>query len=143
MDFTDYHALQLVRDLGEMRNRIAQVTLEPPVEILREAWQAYKTLAGSGNRRRYAETYGYFWLPCDICGEYTSGFEWLHVSNSTWPTSVPDFGNWGNSTGICPDCTYAGHGWPTSECYEVWGITFTMDHVAPGVLGILMGDAPE
>lgn len=55
-----------------------------------------------------AETRGYFWTACPLCGQMFGGHEW-----KTWtgghdhsiPTDRP-----GNFTAICPDCGDAGKG---------------------------------
>lgn len=39
---------------------------------------------------------GYFWLPCPICGQKFSGFEWAKGN-----TLMIDIGN---GRGVCPDC---------------------------------------
>lgn len=62
----------------------------------------------------YAETFGYFWLPCPLCGQDFGGHEWHDIDGL--PSSIPDpdyepspeAGSRG--IGICPTCTRAGRG---------------------------------
>lgn len=58
--------------------------------------------------RWYARTFGYFWLPCPLCGRDFGGHEWRDIGGniSTIPTDEP-----GIVEGICPSCTIAGYGW--------------------------------
>lgn len=47
----------------------------------------------------YAFLFGYFWLPCPICGEDFGGHEWTH--GEALMTS------WNTGTGVCPNCVEA------------------------------------
>lgn len=51
----------------------------------------------------YAQAFGYFWLPCPICGQEFGGHEW-----GSGAAGIPKdgHGTWygGTSTGVCPDC---------------------------------------
>lgn len=49
--------------------------------------------------KMYANLFGYFWLPCPICGKPFGGHEWK--SGSDYSLDYPD-GSGG--VGICPDC---------------------------------------
>lgn len=62
----------------------------------------------------YATAFGYFWLPCPLCGDEFGGHEWRTVRglHSSIPGDRP-----GSGRGICPRCTGAGRGrmrddWP-------------------------------
>jgi hypothetical protein len=44
----------------------------------------------------YADLFGYFWLPCPLCGEYFGGHEWL--DNCDIMTSPYD------GSGVCANC---------------------------------------
>jgi hypothetical protein len=48
------------------------------------------------HQRAYAERYGYFWLPCPLCGDEFGG----HEAWGAIPTDTE-----GRSEGICPSCT--------------------------------------
>ena len=51
----------------------------------------------------YAKRYGYFWLPCPICGEEFGGHEWAaETSWVTLPTGRP-----GVRQGVCSACSAA------------------------------------
>mgnify|MGYP001580585561 CR=1 FL=1 len=43
----------------------------------------------------YANTMGYFWLPCPRCGEMFGGHEW------TWSSAI-DYYEPGSGVGCCP-----------------------------------------
>lgn len=47
-------------------------------------------------QRRYARRHGYFWLPCQLCGDEYGG----HEAGGSLPTDEP-----GRFSGICPACT--------------------------------------
>lgn len=58
--------------------------------------------------RAYAETFGFFWLPCPLCGREFGGHE---NRPSRRPSSVPDENRSGlMSMLICPQCVRAGQG---------------------------------
>lgn len=57
--------------------------------------------------RLYARTFGYFWLPCPLCGRMSVGHEWRDYDGL--PSSIP-VGPGGSYRGICPTCTKAGRG---------------------------------
>jgi hypothetical protein len=70
--------------------------------------------------RWYASAFGYFWLPCPLCGREFGGHEWRPVAGKV--ASVPDpLGGPSSSTCICPTCTRAGRGvdvvleWPAES----------------------------
>ena len=44
--------------------------------------------------RRIRAFFGYFWLPCPICGENFGGFEWGETL----------YDSWSSGTGVCPAC---------------------------------------
>lgn len=46
-----------------------------------------------------ADLLGYFWLSCDICGNYWAGFEWGNDPNQTLYDPKTS-----NGKGICPKC---------------------------------------
>jgi hypothetical protein len=56
----------------------------------------------------YAALFGYFWLPCPICGQGFGGHEWKNRDGNRASIPAPD-GKSGR-VGICPDCTRAGRG---------------------------------
>ena len=60
--------------------------------------------------RVYARLFGYFWLPCNLCGEMTGGHEWRDIDGL--PASIPDPHGGPGRVGICPACTRAGKGAP-------------------------------
>ena len=46
----------------------------------------------------YANLFGYFWLPCHICGQYFGGHEWIYLDqHAVDPKTQKDMG-------ICQDC---------------------------------------
>lgn len=53
--------------------------------------------------RAYAKLFGYFWVPCPLCGRMYGGHEWRTINRL--PAVDPDTG-----LGICPACTRAGRG---------------------------------
>jgi hypothetical protein len=70
-----------------------------PVALMR-----FRTL-----NRLYARLFGYFWLPCPLCGQMSGGHEWRDLGGK--PSAIPDpEGGHGSFKGICPDCTRAGLG---------------------------------
>lgn len=54
--------------------------------------------------RWYAAAFGYFWLPCPLCGQWFGGHEWRGVGGHPSVTVAEGLGR----RGICPDCTAAG-----------------------------------
>ena len=44
----------------------------------------------------YAEMFGYFWLPCSLCGKNFGGHEWLPGNNL--------YHNGTLGEGVCPNC---------------------------------------
>lgn len=66
----------------------------------------------------YATALGYFWLPCEVCGQSWGGHEW---KQDGLPSSVPYPDQPGKSHGICPSCTRAGYGYPYEVAAEIWG----------------------
>ncbi len=74
--------------------------------------------------RAIALAEGYFWLPCPVCGQEFGGHEWLTEGQTDGlPASVPDPDARGMSFGICPDCTWAGYGYPYEVASELWGMS--------------------
>ncbi len=63
----------------------------------------------------YANTFGYFWLPCPVCGQEFGGHEWSDVGDM--PSSFPIGPSKGR--GMCTDCTRDGFGYPY-EVTEEW-----------------------
>lgn len=69
----------------------------------------------------HAKILGYFWLPCPLCGQMFSGYEWDRSTKLGLPTSIPqeaqprDMPFVASGRGICPDCVKSGRGW---EGYE-------------------------
>lgn len=55
----------------------------------------------------YARAFGYFWMPCPLCGKHFGGHEWMTKSAMT--CSIPD-STGSTSTAICPACTTTGRG---------------------------------
>ena len=47
-------------------------------------------------QKLFADWFGYFWLPCPVCGQMFGGHEWKDGSIAT---DTP-----GLRKGICPDC---------------------------------------
>lgn len=45
----------------------------------------------------YAWFFGYFWLPCPICGKYFGGHEWKN-NHTLW---LEKRNNWKKGTGVC------------------------------------------
>lgn len=58
--------------------------------------------------RWYAKAFGYFWLPCSLCGRYTGGHEWKDRDGKSSVIAHPD--RPGILRGICAACTRAGYG---------------------------------
>lgn len=59
-------------------------------------------------RKVFADTHGYFWLPCPICGRMSGGHEWIHngtLAGEEHAASIPVIGRAGFGHGICPWCT--------------------------------------
>lgn len=52
--------------------------------------------------RVVAKFFGYFWLPCPLCGEYFGGHEWRNYNGK--------YSALADGKGICPDCTKKGLG---------------------------------
>jgi len=59
--------------------------------------------------RLYAQMFGYFWLPCPVCGNYFGGQEWRDVDGHDAAIPDPEEGP-GYGRGICPNCTRHGVG---------------------------------
>ena len=58
--------------------------------------------------RWYAFAFGYFWLPCFLCGRFAGGHEWKDRAGKSSAIPHPDRpGYW---HGICPACTRSGRG---------------------------------
>jgi hypothetical protein len=75
--------------------------------------------------RAHAALFGYFWLPCPLCGRYFSGAEWK--DRKGLPSSIPDPEREPGSLrglGICPTCTLAGKGGEPGVIYRQ-GIKYT------------------
>ena len=56
-------------------------------------------------QRKFAQSHGYFWLPCPLCGQMFGGHEWQDqgdLSSTVWTG--------GRGVGICPVCTSMGLG---------------------------------
>lgn len=49
----------------------------------------------------YAYLFGYFWLPCPLCGKYFGGHERGNSQYASIPTNKP-----GSREGVCPECEY-------------------------------------
>lgn len=45
----------------------------------------------------YANFFGYFWLPCPICGEMFGGHEWRDPNAVLWKSE-------GGGEGVCQKC---------------------------------------
>jgi hypothetical protein len=58
--------------------------------------------------RAYAWAFGYFWLPCRLCGRYSGGHEWRDRRGLSSDIADPEHA--GTRLGICPTCTLAGRG---------------------------------
>lgn len=57
----------------------------------------------------WAQAFGYFWLPCPLCGNEFGGHQWRDIDGK--PSSIPTEPHEpGTAQGICPDCTRAGKG---------------------------------
>jgi hypothetical protein len=67
--------------------------------------------------RWYAHRFGFFWLPCPLCGQMFGGHEWRDIDGkvASIPTGRPGHTLWYEGEGICPDCTAAGRGSWSSE----------------------------
>jgi len=64
--------------------------------------------------RLYAAIFGYFWLPCPLCGEPFGGHEWEDVDGKSSSIHLADEPVY-RGVGICPTCTKAGLGGRTVE----------------------------
>lgn len=53
----------------------------------------------------YAKLFGYFWIPCPVCGEAFGGHEWK-IEKHRW---IPDDAYTGFV--ICPNCSEKGIGY--------------------------------
>ena len=62
----------------------------------------------------YANFFGYFWLPCQLCGQMYGGHEWKDVDEKSSILS--------NGRGICPDCTRAGKGEDANQMFIQEGV---------------------
>jgi hypothetical protein len=58
----------------------------------------------------YADLFGYFWVPCPVCGTDFGGQEWRDVDGHLPSIPTGNTGYMGMSEGICPGCTAAGAG---------------------------------
>jgi hypothetical protein len=63
----------------------------------------------------YARVWGYFWLPCPLCGRHFGGHEWRITEGRASTIPVP--GGLGGQQAICPDCTQAGRG---NAAWRAW-----------------------
>ena len=54
--------------------------------------------------RLHARHYGYFWLPCPICGYERSGWEWHRDGGP----SIPVIGSPREGHGVCGPCAHEG-----------------------------------
>lgn len=52
-------------------------------------------------QRLYAWAFGYFWLPCPLCGEPFGGHEWKGPYQSI---KKPGQGSQWSRVGVCPKC---------------------------------------
>jgi hypothetical protein len=57
-------------------------------------------------RQFWAESRGYFWLPCSSCGEMQGGNEWKDVNGHDSTIPATEF----SGVGICRKCTAKGLG---------------------------------
>lgn len=69
------------------------------------------------SHRMWAFLFGYFWLPCHLCGTYSGGHEWRDIDGKSSVVSVVEleerdgiFHTVTRSRGICPACTREGLG---------------------------------
>ena len=58
--------------------------------------------------RLFANVFGYFWLPCPLCGQEFGGHEWRDIDGK--PSFIPALDPHRSGRAICPDCTRAGKG---------------------------------
>lgn len=47
--------------------------------------------------RIYAFLFGFFWLPCPLCGEHFGGHEWTAYDATLWETQS-------SGIGVCKNC---------------------------------------
>jgi hypothetical protein len=82
--------------------------------------------------RVHAALFGYFWLPCPLCGRCSSGAEWKDRKGR--PSSIPDPSRGpGSGLGICPTCTLAGlGGYPGTTYISKYG-SFTTRAIREGL----------
>jgi hypothetical protein len=52
----------------------------------------------------FAAIFGYFWLPCPLCGQHFGGHEWRDIDGKSSVIGTNP------GKGICPDCTRADKG---------------------------------
>ena len=57
-----------------------------------------------------ANTLGYYWLPCPVCGQEFGGHEHRSIPNGIVASIPAPDGPQGLSLCICPDCAHAGRG---------------------------------
>ena len=60
--------------------------------------------------RWWARFFGYFWIPCPVCGQPFGGHEWRMINGLASSVHVPDEEGYYSMRGICPKCTAAGSG---------------------------------
>lgn len=60
--------------------------------------------------RWWAAFFGYFWIPCPVCGKPFGGHEWRVINGLSSSVWIPDETGDYTMRGICPKCTAAGHG---------------------------------
>lgn len=63
--------------------------------------------------KAFAKTFGYFWLPCPLCGQETGGHEWLWQNKPNRPTACIEISTQElpiTYQGICKDCCLSGKG---------------------------------
>jgi hypothetical protein len=54
--------------------------------------------------RAFAGTFGFFWIPCQLCGRNFGGHEWRDIDGNL----STRYDEAGKGTAICPVCTRAG-----------------------------------
>lgn len=73
--------------------------------------------------RLYARAFGYFWLPCDLCGTMSGGHEWKGLACYLRRE--------GDEKGICPACELRVIGtWGKCAPEKIWriqGVGFVQD----------------
>ena len=95
---------RLHQRLWYRRNRLPVPLSVGPTGPWHADWIRLLPQSWSGVHRAYARRWGFYWLPCVLCGALYGGHQ--AAGSVPDPTEGP-----GRGIAICPSCTRAGRGW--------------------------------